>query len=267
MHINNYMSNQFRKNKKWTEDQKQEIITFANENGIWSVKEKFNVWPETVRYWINPELRSKRKKHSKTQYQKIKKDESVQTRNKQYREMRAASGETSEYWKNWYKSLDDDKREQNNIRIKQHRKDNKEKYDQRARERYKKSKPLLREKYNSDPIHKMRCNIREHIRQAIKYANISKQHPSIEYLGCSIDEFKQYIEAQFKPGMTWDNHGRGAHCWHLDHIKPLCSLQQLTQESLKELCHYTNYQPLWETENLIKNAKFQGQDMRITTDE
>lgn len=258
------MSLQFRKNKTWTEEQKKEIIEYANMHGIWSVKAKFNVWPETVKYWINPELRNKIKKISNESYKKTKQDVDVNDRKREYRKMRAESGDTARYWKQWYKSLSTNKKEQNSIRIKQHRLDNKEQYKQRAQKHYVESKPHLREKYNTDPLHKMKCNIREHIRQAIKYANCSKHHPSIVYLGCTIEEFKQHIEKQFRPGMTWDNHGRGEQCWHLDHIKPLCCLQQLTPEHLKDICHFSNYQPLWEIENLTKNAKFQETDTKIS---
>ena len=78
------------------------------------------------------------------------------------------------------------------------------------------------------------------------------------YLGCSIEEFKAHIERQFRDGMTWDNHSRGEKCWHLDHIKPLASLKDITDtETLKEICHYTNYQPLWEKENLAKQDKYE----------
>jgi hypothetical protein len=105
----------------------------------------------------------------------------------------------------------------------------------------------------------MRCNIREHVRQAVKYSNVSKSHPSIEYLGCTIEEFKLHIEKQFKEGMSWENHSRGEDCWHLDHIKPLAQLKDINDEALlREVCHYTNYQPLWEKDNLAKQDKYEG---------
>jgi hypothetical protein len=46
--------------------------------------------------------------------------------------------------------------------------------------------------------------------------------------------------------MSWDNRGKfngeANYGWDLDHIKPLSSAQ--TIEEVKELCHYTNIQPL-----------------------
>jgi len=70
-------------------------------------------------------------------------------------------------------------------------------------------------------------------------------------VGCSIEELKNYIEKQFKVGMTWENWSQFG--WHLDHIKPLSSAK--TIEEMESLCHYTNLQPLWWIDNLLKRDK------------
>jgi len=83
-----------------------------------------------------------------------------------------------------------------------------------------------------------------------------KNHLSaVRNLGCSIAEFKSYIESKFEPGMTWDNWT--THGWHLDHILPLCSFDLTDPEEAKKACHYTNMRPLWAKENLQKNAQDQ----------
>ena len=64
------------------------------------------------------------------------------------------------------------------------------------------------------------------------------------------EEAKTYIASLFQKGMSWDNYGE----WHLDHIKPI-SLAT-TEEEVYKLCHYTNYQPLWAKDNIIKGAKY-----------
>jgi hypothetical protein len=51
--------------------------------------------------------------------------------------------------------------------------------------------------------------------------------------------------------MSWENYG--FYGWHIDHIIPLCSAKN--EEELKRLCHYTNLQPLWSTDNLSKGSK------------
>ena len=84
-----------------------------------------------------------------------------------------------------------------------------------------------------------------------------KEHiHTIDLLGCTIPEFKQHIEQQFKPGMSWDNYGR--HGWHNDHIKPVNMFDLTDPKQLKECFHYTNYQPSWESDNCAKGAKYIG---------
>ena len=53
--------------------------------------------------------------------------------------------------------------------------------------------------------------------------------------------------------MTWEN--RGLKGWHLDHIIPLSSAKN--EEELRELCHYTNIQPLWWDDNLRKGSSIE----------
>jgi hypothetical protein len=70
-----------------------------------------------------------------------------------------------------------------------------------------------------------------------------------DILGCSIEFFTQYLQSQFTEGMTLENHGK----WHIDHIIPISSAK--TEDEVYLLCHYTNFQPLWARDNLIKKNK------------
>ena len=78
-----------------------------------------------------------------------------------------------------------------------------------------------------------------------------KSGSAVSDLGCSISEFKSYLESKFQPGMTWDNYG--LYGWHIDHIKPLANFDLTDRKQLLEACHYTNLQPLWAKDNLSKN--------------
>ena len=71
------------------------------------------------------------------------------------------------------------------------------------------------------------------------------------YLGCDVEKYKCYIEDNFKEGMTWENHGE----WHIDHIKPCCSYNLEDEEEQKTCFNYTNLQPLWAIDNLVKGGK------------
>lgn len=102
-----------------------------------------------------------------------------------------------------------------------------------------------------DSSFKISCNIRSRISKAVK--NNYKSGSAVKDLGCSIDELKKYLEDQFQPGMTWDNYGHKG--WHIDHIKPLSSFNLTNKKEFKKACHYSNLQPLWAKDNLIKGAK------------
>jgi hypothetical protein len=78
-----------------------------------------------------------------------------------------------------------------------------------------------------------------------------KHSSSIVLLGCSLDDFRFYMEGKFQDGMTWENHGK----WHIDHIKP-CSSFDLSDPKQQEICfHYSNLQPLWAHDNQVKHNK------------
>jgi len=89
-------------------------------------------------------------------------------------------------------------------------------------------------------------NLRSRIRSAL-LGNF-KRGSAIRDLGCTIQEFKSHIEKQFVEGMSWDNYGK----WQLDHIFPLSKVDLTNREELLKVCHYTNYQPLWQNDNIRK---------------
>ncbi len=71
-----------------------------------------------------------------------------------------------------------------------------------------------------------------------------------EMLGCSINDFRIYLESKFESGMTWKNYGS---VWHVDHIMP-CAIFDLTKPDHQRRCfHFSNMQPLFKEDNLRKN--------------
>lgn len=102
-----------------------------------------------------------------------------------------------------------------------------------------------------DVVFKFSINVRSLISNAFSRGkNQYKKNAKTEtILGCTIEEFINYISAQFKKGMSFDNHGE----WHLDHIIPIATAQ--SEEDIIRLNHYTNFQPLWWDENIKKGAK------------
>jgi molybdopterin converting factor small subunit len=108
-----------------------------------------------------------------------------------------------------------------------------------------------------DPKYKLKFRLRNRLYAALKTKNNKKQASALDLVGCTINELKQHIEAQWLPNMSWTNHtNRG---WHIDHIKP-CNTFDLTDiEEQKKCFHYTNLRPLWSTDNLSRPKD--GSDM------
>lgn len=104
-------------------------------------------------------------------------------------------------------------------------------------------------KYDNDFVYRIKQNIRTRINLFLKSNNIKKQNKTFDIVGCSPEYLKEYLEKQFINGMTWENRND----WHIDHIIPLSSAK--TEDEVKKLCHYTNLQPLWAKDNLIKSNK------------
>ena len=89
---------------------------------------------------------------------------------------------------------------------------------------------------------------------------------SVELLGCSIQEFSQFIELKFTPEMRWKNYGK-KYGWHLDHILPCAMFDGNNPEDLKKCFHYSNYQPLMAIDNLKKGDLLpdgrRGRDLKL----
>ena len=100
-----------------------------------------------------------------------------------------------------------------------------------------------------DIVFKVSCVSRTRLIEFLKIKNITKKNKTFNYIGCTPQFLKEYLETKFVSGMSWDNHGE----WHIDHIIPL-SLSK-TEEELYKLCFYKNLQPLWAEDNLIKSNK------------
>lgn len=104
-----------------------------------------------------------------------------------------------------------------------------------------------RTKYKIDVQYTLKKTYRNRIRGALKGTN--KNFSSLQHLGCSIEQLKAHLEAQFRDGMNWQNYGQ---VWHVDHIIPLNDfyLQYPTERDIA--LHYTNLRPLLVHENLTR---------------
>ena len=98
---------------------------------------------------------------------------------------------------------------------------------------------------------KLKGTLRHRICEAFKKSKWNKNKGSKVLLGAEFNIVKLHIENKFDERMSWENHGPKT--WHIDHIIPLASAK--TEDELFKLCHYTNLQPLWWSDNLSKGTK------------
>lgn len=94
--------------------------------------------------------------------------------------------------------------------------------------------------------------IRNTYKRLRKILKSHKSDKTMNLVGCTPNFLREYLQSKFQFGMTWDNYGS----WHIDHIRPCCSFD-LTDPIQQQKCfHYTNLQPLWAKDNIIKGSKY-----------
>ena len=98
-------------------------------------------------------------------------------------------------------------------------------------------------------------NFRSRIRLALKSTGVRKSVKTIELTGCDIDTLRKHIESNWKPGMSWGNYGPSG--WHIDHIRPCASFDLTDIDQQKQCFHWSNLQPLWAKDNILKRDKWQ----------
>lgn len=154
------------------------------------------------------------------------------------------------------------KKEYNNLNkeeIKNYRKNNQEYYQEyyienknviinRQKENKEKINQRIRNRYENNINFRLRQNIRNRFYHAIKKGIKSKSVLNI--LGCSIEDFHNYIESKFKPEMSWDNQGK---VWEIDHIKPCSKFNLENEEDQKQCFNFSNLQPLFKTTKIAKS--------------
>jgi hypothetical protein len=117
---------------------------------------------------------------------------------------------------------------------------------------------LQREFRTANVNARIRLNLQRRILSVLR--GYSKSASTTALLGCSIEEFKLHLESQFRPGMSWDNYGRGPDKWNIDHKIP-CAMFDLESPVHQKRCfHFSNLQPLWAVENSSKRHRL---DYRI----
>ena len=89
------------------------------------------------------------------------------------------------------------------------------------------------------------------------YLESKKNTTTEKILGCTINEFKDYIENLFLEGMSWENRDK----WHIDHVIPISLAKD--KEEIVLLSHYSNLRPMWSVDNIVKSNKIEDKSNKI----
>lgn len=164
-----------------------------------------------------------------------------------------------EYRKQYYQ----EHKEEEIKRTLERRKNNPEKYKEERKRYIENNKEKVnkyhsswkKEKREKDVTYKIKENISRRIRYELNtLLKGKKTNRTFEYLGCSIDELKTYLESKFEDNFTWENYGD---VWHIDHIIP-CSSWSLSDEFENKCCGTI------ETYNHLKHQKIKVKKINIT---
>ena len=107
-------------------------------------------------------------------------------------------------------------------------------------------------KQKEDPNYKIKYALRTNLKSQLIKKNASKDNRTLQYVGCSLEFFRKWMEYNFDKNMSWDNRGK---YWHIDHIMPCASYDLSKQEEIYKCYNWTNLRPLNGTENIEKSNK------------
>ncbi len=111
-----------------------------------------------------------------------------------------------------------------------------------------------RDRIKRDPAYHQKRICRSRFHHWFKSRGLSKSGHVGDLIGCTWQELCIHLESKFQLGMTWEN--QGVYGWHVDHIKPLALFDPLDSEHLKQAWHFTNLQPLWAADNIVKGDTY-----------
>tara|TARA_Y100001963_G_scaffold9555_1_gene12267 strand:- start:4711 stop:5598 length:888 start_codon:yes stop_codon:yes gene_type:complete len=234
---------------------------------VWGTQDKFKKVKERKnkvnkkiyheKYKHDPEHKERQRKYQREYWKNASPEAKEKHKNKCRKWQRANPKKVKAWLKAW--------KEKNPEKIAEYSNNyDRNEYYRKNAEKIKKDR---RDRYHSDPAFKMIIVQRNRIKRFLAMTNIKQLSKTDELLGCSPQELIDHLKSQFKPGMTLENHGKGKGKWNVDHIIPLDFFKKnfdLTDlEVQKKAFHYTNLQPMWGDENIIKSNKLPPQVKKV----
>ena len=148
-------------------------------------------------------------------------------------------------------------KEYHNKNMREHYLKKKEHYQEQQKKYHGKpeTKELTRNRYNhrynTDINFRISKLCRSRILRALK--GLNKSASTMKLIGCTSDELRKHIESLFKPGMTWENQGKGG--WDIDHIKACANFNLVDPEQQCACFNWRNLQPMEHIANIKKGAR------------
>lgn len=162
-------------------------------------------------------------------------------RKTEYAENRATITESNRQWRLAHLDYDKERHQ--------------EKYQRTKERRRKQHREYVKERCKRDPGFRVEQTLRTRIVSIMASLRTQKAGRTIALIGCTSEVLKTHIESLFYDGMTWEEYGYGPGAFQIDHIKPV-GLFDLTDPTQQRQCfHYTNLQPLWYEDHLIKTLE------------
>lgn len=213
------------------------------------IKEKLSIYRKN-----NPDrIKSSREKYIENNAEK------ERARSKKYRDSNKEKiAEANKIYNATKRIVDKEKQERKRLELKNKRiaekalfiANNKDRLEKEKKDKERRRKDAenakIKEKRLKNPLFRLKDNLRARTRKAFRN-KYNKRNTNSELLGCSYKELYSRIESLFTDGMSWDKMGSEI---HIDHIIPLSSASN--ELELINLCHYTNLQPLWAIDNILK---------------
>lgn len=116
------------------------------------------------------------------------------------------------------------------------------------KERYYQIKKTYRDRHKDEIDFRIKENLGTRLRILVR----KEGHHFIDFLGCQLEFFKDWLQFNMSPDMSWENYGS---YWHIDHIIP-CNYYDATDTQQVRLCwNWCNLAPLQGSLNCAKIDK------------
>jgi hypothetical protein len=128
----------------------------------------------------------------------------------------------------------------------------------------------IKERRKTDINFKLYTTVSSYICAYVKKAGAVKQANTIKLLGCTVEEYKEYLESRFESWMSWDNFGKiskkGPQRWNIDHIIPTSHFDLRDPIQQMQAFHYKNTRPFEARRNISEGNRRPRQERYTQND-